>query len=78
MIPKGIFVQISEFLVDGFVSVDRLDDDDYIYDESLYALVGRRFRRELQLGQMVRIKVQDVSIEKRLADFLLLEDEGGA
>ncbi|MCH7858625.1 MAG: ribonuclease R [Candidatus Marinimicrobia bacterium] len=74
VIPKGIFVQISEFLVDGFVSVDRLDDDDYKYDESLYALVGRRFRRELQLGQVVRIKVQDVSIEKRLADFLLLDN----
>ncbi len=78
VIPKGIFVQISEFLVDGFVSADRLDDDDYRYDESLYALVGRRFRRELQLGQVVRIKVQDVSIEKRLADFLLLEDSGDA
>ena len=75
VIPRGIFVQISEFLVDGFVGVDRLDDDEYLYDESRYALVGRRFKRELQLGQTVKIKVHDVSIERRLADFLLLENE---
>lgn len=74
VIPKGLFVQIREFLVDGFISVDWLEDDDYTFDESLYALRGRRFKQVLQLGQEVRIRVRDVSIEKRFANFLLVEE----
>ncbi|GAF80897.1 unnamed protein product [marine sediment metagenome] len=74
VIPKGLFVQIREFLVDGFISVDWLEGDDYTFDESLYALRGRRFKQVLQLGQEVRIRVRDVSIEKRFANFLLVEE----
>ncbi|MFB0516756.1 MAG: ribonuclease R [Candidatus Neomarinimicrobiota bacterium] len=74
VIPKGVFVQIREFLVDGFISIDWLEDDEYSFDERLYALRGRSFHRLLQLGQEVRIKVRDVSIEKRFANFLLVEE----
>ncbi len=74
VIPKGLFVQIREFLVDGFISVDWLEGDDYTFDESLYALRGRRFSQTFQLGQEVRISVRDVSIEKRFANFLLVEE----
>ena len=74
VIPKGIFVQIREFLVDGFVSVDWLEDDDYEFDEGLFALRGRRSGRLLQLGQEVHIRVRDVSIEKRFANFVLVDE----
>ena len=74
VIPKGLFVQIREFLVDGFISADWLEGDDYTFDESLYALQGRRFKQVFQLGQEVRISVRDVSIEKRFANFLLVEE----
>ncbi|MCH7496994.1 MAG: ribonuclease R [Candidatus Marinimicrobia bacterium] len=73
VIPKGIFVQIREFLVDGFVSVDWLEGDEYVFDEGLFALRGKRMNELLQLGQEVRIRVRDVSIEKRFANFLLVE-----
>ncbi len=72
--PKGLFVQIREFLVDGFISIDWLQGDEYIFNESHFALEGRSFKRVLQLGQEVRIKVRDVSIEKRYAHFLLAAD----
>jgi ribonuclease R len=74
VIPKGLFVQIREFLVDGFINVDWLEGDDYTFDESLYALQGRRFKQVFQLVQEVRIRVRDVSIEKRFANFLLVEE----
>jgi len=73
VIPRGLFIQIKEFLVDGFVSIDRLTGDTFYYDESLYALHGRSTGQILQLGQEVTIKVHDVSIENRLADFLLMD-----
>ena len=74
VIPTGVFVQIREFLMDGFVNVEWLEDDDYTYDESHYAIRGRRFNRIFQLGQEVRIKVRDVSIERMFANFLILEE----
>ena len=73
VIPKGMFVQIREFLVDGFVNIDWLGDDDYYFDERTYALRGRRFNRAFQLGQELRVKVRDVSIEKQFADFQVVE-----
>ena len=72
--PKGIFVQIQEFLVDGFISIDWLESDEYIFNERHFALEGRRLKRVLQLGQEVHIKVRDVSIENRYAHFLLATD----
>jgi ribonuclease R len=71
--PKGFFVQIKEYLVDGFVNLDWLKDDDYFYDESLFAIRGRRFHDVYQLGKEVKIMVKDVSIERRFANFILVE-----
>ncbi|MCH8327404.1 MAG: ribonuclease R [Candidatus Marinimicrobia bacterium] len=70
---KGLFVQISEILVDGFVPLERMEDDAYYYDDSLYALIGRKHRRQWQMGQEVTIRVHDVSVEGRRADFVLLD-----
>ena len=77
VIPKGVFVQIREFLIDGFVGTEWLDDDEYVYDEAGYALRGRRGGRVLQLGQEVYIQVRDVSITNRYADFILLARPSG-
>ena len=76
VIPKGIFVQIREFLVDGFVSVEWLEGDDFVFDEGLYALQGRSMGELLQLGQEVRVRVKDVSVEKRFANFILVDGPG--
>ena len=71
---KGLFVQLRELLIDGFVPIDRLEDDSYTFDDRLYALVGRKERRQFQLGQEITIRVDDVSVEGRRADFVLAED----
>ncbi|UCD39023.1 MAG: VacB/RNase II family 3'-5' exoribonuclease, partial [Fidelibacterota bacterium] len=73
VIPTGIFVQIREFLVDGFISIEWLEGDDYTFDERLYAIRGRRFNDVYQLGQEVRVMIRDVSIEKRFANFLIMD-----
>ncbi|MCK4577743.1 MAG: RNB domain-containing ribonuclease, partial [Candidatus Marinimicrobia bacterium] len=75
VLPSGIFVQIREFLVDGFVGQQWLNDDIYQYDEGHYALRGKHTGRVLQLGQEVHIQVRDVSVERRFADFILVDGE---
>ena len=59
-------------MVEGFVSIDSLQDDTYFYDELEFAIIGKRYEEKYQLGRNVRIRVRSVSLEKRRADFDLV------
>jgi ribonuclease R len=70
----GLFVEITDMLVEGMVHVRDLDDDYYIYDEKKYELTGRRTGRTYRLGDKIRIQVTRVSTEDRRIDFRLADD----
>ena len=65
VIEFGFFVELSDFLIDGFVHVRTLYDDYYIYNQEKHKLTGKRNKRSFQLGDMVKVKVVDVSIRDR-------------
>lgn len=67
----GIFVLLDPFHIDGLVHVSSLEDDYYRFDERRHALVGRRTRRELRLGDRVEVQVVRVDREERKIDFQL-------
>ena len=46
----------------------------YIYDEERDRAVGRRTHQSLRLGDAVRIRVKDTSLEQKLLDYELVED----
>ncbi|MEE9167178.1 MAG: ribonuclease R [Candidatus Neomarinimicrobiota bacterium] len=73
VVSSGFFVELKHALVEGFVHVDTLDDDYYGFDELDLSLVGKKSRQKYQMGKRVTIKVRSVSLEKRQADFTLLE-----
>ena len=66
---SGIFVQLEDHAVDGFVHVDQLTDDYYELDEHGIALVGRRRGGLHRLGDRLRIKVLSVDVRRRRVDF---------
>jgi len=68
----GIYVRIDELNVEGLVHIKNLQDDYYEFDERIYALVGKRTHRKLQLGKRVKIKVHSVDMRRRTIDFLLV------
>ncbi|MCX7984124.1 MAG: ribonuclease R [Bacteroidetes bacterium] len=72
--PYGIFVELTDILVEGMVHVRELMDDYYSYDEKHYALIGRRTRTMYRLGDRVRVKLVRVNAEQRQVDFILLTD----
>ncbi|MFK8032281.1 MAG: ribonuclease R [Gammaproteobacteria bacterium] len=65
----GLFVEISELLVDGLVHVTALGNDYYTFDNARHQLVGRRSGDRYSLGQTVTIRVAGVSMEDRKIDF---------
>jgi len=69
----GVFVELSEILVEGMVHVRDLDDDYYEYDERTYRLIGRYTGKVYKLGDPVEVIVAAANIEKREVDFVFAE-----
>ena len=65
----GIFIEITDLLVEGLVHVRDLEDDYYEYDEKKYSLIGSKSGKRYRLGDAVHVKVLRVNPEEREIDF---------
>ncbi|MFH1904484.1 MAG: ribonuclease R [bacterium] len=73
--PYGLFVELNDTLAEGLVHVSALKNDYYTFSEKQFALVGRRTKRRFQLGDSVNVQVVKVDSNKRLIDFILVDDK---
>lgn len=71
----GLFVELSENLCEGLISVRDLDNDYYELDESNHRLVGSRTGISYRLGDEVVVRVARTDIARRLIDFVLVSDK---
>jgi ribonuclease R len=69
----GVFAQIQRFSVEGLVKVGTIGDDHYRYDEGRRALVGRRTRRTLRLGQSIKVLIESIDIQRRQMNLLIAD-----
>ena len=69
----GIYCEIDENHCEGLVPMRDLDGDYYDFDERNYCLVGRRFHHKYQLGDAVRIRMDEANLEKRQLKFSLAD-----
>jgi ribonuclease R len=58
------------------ISMRDLTDDFYDYDEENFRLVGKKTRRQFQLGDDLKIEVARANLAKRQMDFILAEESG--
>ncbi len=65
----GLFVTLSEFLVEGLVSVSTLTDDFYVYEEKGHRLRGRSSGKIYRLGDAIRVKLVAIDEVQRRVDF---------
>lgn len=65
---NGLFVEIDEFGIDGFLPLDKLNGV-YEYDENRKCLRKRPGHTVLSLGDAIRIQVADVSINEHQIQF---------
>ncbi len=73
----GIFIQITDLLVEGMVHVRDMESDYYEYDEQSYSLIGARSKRKYCLGDQFRVIIAAANTESREID-LVFEDLSGA
>ncbi|MDR1761843.1 MAG: ribonuclease R [Bacteroidales bacterium] len=72
---RGFFVELSDNLCEGLVSIRDLTDDQYIFDDKNYCLRGKFTHRTFTFGDEVRIKIVRADLLKRQLDFVLAEEE---
>ena len=70
----GLFVEITPYLIEGFVNLQDIADDYYIYDEKTYSIVGKEFGRVYRLGDEVKVTVKNVNREVNQVDFVLVAE----
>lgn len=73
----GFFVELDN-LVEGLVHVNTLKGDYYNYVEDLLAMIGKSTKKMYQIGQKVRVKVENASKATANIDFVLVEDKDGS
>lgn len=66
----GVFIELTDLLVEGMVHVRDMDDDYYEYDERTYSLVGRDTGNTYRLGDPVEVVVAGANLDTREIDFL--------
>lgn len=69
----GMYVEIEENKCEGMIRLRDMNDDFYELDEKNYALIGKRNKKQFQLGDEVKVKVKSVDLAKRQIDFTLAQ-----
>ncbi|MGB7414231.1 MAG: ribonuclease R family protein [Thermosynechococcaceae cyanobacterium] len=68
----GFFVRIEDLMVEGLVHVSSLKDDWYEYRSRQQTLIGRKNRRQYQLGDRVEVEVKSVDYYRQQVDLLVV------
>jgi ribonuclease R len=71
----GLFVQGVELPAEGLVRVETLRDDRYHFDRASHTLSGHRAGNSYRLGDLLRVEVARVDLERREIDFRVVEKE---
>jgi ribonuclease R len=68
----GLFAQGVQRPAEGLIRVDSLVDDYYRFDRVTHTLAGNRSGNTFRLGDLVRVAVAGVDLERRELDFRLV------
>jgi ribonuclease R len=71
VVDFGLFVQLDGLQVDGLLHVSALGQDYFARDRSGYRMVGRNSGKAYKLGDRLRVRVANVSLDERRVDFEL-------
>jgi ribonuclease R len=67
----GLFVELPDAMTFGLVHLSTMRDDLYLLNNAGTALIGRRSKRRLELGQKISVVTEKVDRFKRQIDFRL-------
>ena len=67
--PKGIFVELLDHFVEGFIPVQTIWDNHYVFNERLHCLVGKNGRKVYRIGDLIQVRVDRVDRQRHRIDF---------
>src|SRR5512139_1327179 len=73
LVSAGFFVELSDWMVEGFVHVSTLRDDEYAFSPDRMEWVGLYRKRRIALADRVRVRVRRSDPDRGEVDFLLVE-----
>ncbi|MEO8493568.1 MAG: ribonuclease R [Planctomycetota bacterium] len=65
----GLFATGRELPADGLIHISSLQDDNYQFDSDTHSLVGRRAGNSFRLGDLIRVEIAHVDVDRRSLDF---------
>jgi ribonuclease R len=68
----GLFAQGIELPAEGFIHVSSLQDDYYRFERASHSLTGHRAGNRFRLGDVIRVCVAHVDVDRRELDFRLV------
>ena len=68
----GVFVELIDNFVEGMVPYDKMDEP-YDLSGGKLSIVGRKSGKKLKMGDVVRVKIEDVDIDRRRIDLSLVK-----
>lgn len=69
----GMYVEEPEAKAEGLIRVRDLPGDFYSVDQKNYKIVGEKTKREFQLGQSIKVKLNGADLDNRMLNFSLVE-----
>lgn len=61
----GLFISLSNYLMDGFLSINALPDDDYKFDQDKLLLTGELSGKTYNFGDTITVKIAKVNIDTK-------------
>lgn len=72
----GFFVELDELFVEGLVSIDLLPGERWSFQENARKIVAERSKREIKIGDRVRVRLDRADVvEKKLYFSLAVPEE---
>lgn len=71
----GFFVELDQLFVEGLVPVDTLPGERWSFRENTRSIMAERTRREIRLGDPVRVRLDRVDAVERRLYFLMVAPE---
>ena len=71
----GVYVEIEPTKIEGMIPYRTIKGDFFIFDQDHYRAIGRRTHKSIRLGDPLRIRVKATSLEQKLLDYELIEED---
>ncbi|MBN2286780.1 MAG: ribonuclease R [Tissierellales bacterium] len=68
----GVFVELDN-TIEGLVHISNMTDDYYLYDAKNYCLLGERTKKMFKIGDVQKVKLVRVNIQKAEIDFMFIK-----